>query len=294
MAAVKNKKTGKKSKPYHAGKSIRLTSNCASLQTKRTAIVFDCWLHVCNLGNNIRFDLPVKLHKHFINLQNREGSQLQKSFLITKSKIQFSFKINTGEKKTEGDVVGIDSGINALATLSTGEQYGFNIKSIIDKIKRKKHGSRKQQQARRHLHHYMNEIVKQIIPDKQLVVVERLKNINYKTKFTRRVNKNMRRSLGTWTYRHWLNRIQLTCEDNRVSYRSVNPAYTSQTCPCCGHTERKNRYNEKFHCQSCGYTDKADIVGARNILDRFICGPYGHAYQKYHTGSQINWLSLSG
>ena len=47
----------------------------------------------------------------------------------------------------------------------------------------------------------------------------------------------------------------------------VDPAYTSQTCPRCGHTEPGNR-NKKLHsfcCKSCGYRSNDDRIGAMNL-----------------------------
>lgn len=52
--------------------------------------------------------------------------------------------------------------------------------------------------------------------------------------------------------------------------------YTSQTCPDCGHVAKENRKNEAFNCVSCGHSGHADVVGARNILERghrlSVCG----------------------
>ena len=49
----------------------------------------------------------------------------------------------------------------------------------------------------------------------------------------------------------------------------VNPAYTSQTCPSCGHCEKENRPTQaEFKCRQCGYTNNADVVGAINVLNR--------------------------
>jgi IS605 OrfB family transposase len=46
----------------------------------------------------------------------------------------------------------------------------------------------------------------------------------------------------------------------------VDPAYTSQTCPACGHCEKKNRKTrDDFACKPCGYAAPADKVGAMNI-----------------------------
>ncbi|QYC38434.1 Putative transposase DNA-binding domain protein [Nonomuraea coxensis DSM 45129] len=51
----------------------------------------------------------------------------------------------------------------------------------------------------------------------------------------------------------------------------INPAYTSQTCPepACGKVDEKSRKSQAiFSCTSCGHTDHADIVGAKNIKSK--------------------------
>lgn len=49
----------------------------------------------------------------------------------------------------------------------------------------------------------------------------------------------------------------------------VNPAYTSQCCHKCGHTQAENRQDEKFQCVKCGHKDHADINAAKNIGQRY-------------------------
>lgn len=47
----------------------------------------------------------------------------------------------------------------------------------------------------------------------------------------------------------------------------VNPAYTSQTCSCCGYISRKNRKSQaSFKCVKCGLTLNADENASINIL----------------------------
>jgi putative transposase len=41
---------------------------------------------------------------------------------------------------------------------------------------------------------------------------------------------------------------------------AVNPRYTSQTCPECGHVAKENRLQQAlFSCVACGYTYHADV-----------------------------------
>jgi IS605 OrfB family transposase len=272
----KENEEARKFKPHHYGKSMSVSSTIASLNIKKDAKLYDCWLHIWCVGDGIILDLPIKLHEHFNKLKTR-GKRLN-AYVIKSDSIQFCFEIETGKKKEDGNIIGLDTGINALASTSDGNQYGKDIKTIINKIKRKKHGSKKQQATRKALRQRMNEVAKEVITkqkDVKLLVVEDLQKLNNKSKLKRRLSKNIRRSLGIWAYRYWLNRIAMTCEDNRVAYRKVFPAYTSQRCSTCGHTERGNRNGEIFLCKKCGYACNADVNAAKNIEFRYTSGPYG-------------------
>ena len=47
----------------------------------------------------------------------------------------------------------------------------------------------------------------------------------------------------------------------------VDPRYTSQCCPMCGHIERSNR-DKRLHlfcCKNCGYKSNDDRIGAMNL-----------------------------
>ena len=58
---------------------------------------------------------------------------------------------------------------------------------------------------------------------------------------------------------------------------AVDPRYTSQKCPQCGHTEKVNRdkKNHIFTCKNCTYTSNDDRIGAMNL--RNIGIEYVHA-----------------
>lgn len=40
---------------------------------------------------------------------------------------------------------------------------------------------------------------------------------------------------------------------NNIKLILVNPAYTSQTCPCCSYVHKENRSGDKFCCLECHY-----------------------------------------
>lgn len=54
---------------------------------------------------------------------------------------------------------------------------------------------------------------------------------------------------------------------NQSSVIKVDPRYTSQFCPVCGHIEKTNR-NKKIHlfaCKNCDYKSNDDRIGAMNL-----------------------------
>ena len=272
-------KPEKISKPTHKGNRMYCSSTIADLIPSKQSTNFDAWLHLSSIGNKIILDLPIKYHKHF-NKYNQLGKRLN-SYIITKDYIQFSFEIETRTKKEGLKCVGIDSGINALASTSSNNQYGLDIKDYIERVKRCKHGSNGQKQARRSLKQRIDEIVIELFtrenPD--LIVVERLKNLNQYLQFQIPIERLIFLVNRRLTFVFWLKRLEERCELNRVSFRSVSP-HTSQTCPRCNHVDRGNRKGEIFMCLKCGYTNNADINAGINILYRFLTGSYGTRYKQ--------------
>jgi IS605 OrfB family transposase len=273
--------------PVHKGNRMYISCTIADLvPTKNSnyktedSRLFDAWLHLASIGNKIIMDLPIKYHKHF-NKYNNIGKRLN-SYIITKDYVQFSFEIITQPKREGKYCIGIDTGINALASLNNGNQYGKDIKDCIERVKRCKQKSKGWYVSKRALKQRIDEISKEIIikenPD--LIVVERLKNMDKKSKAKRLLAKNIRRSIGTWNWKYWLKRLEAQCEINRISFRSVAPYYTSTTCHECGHSDRGNRLGEIFLCLKCGHRDNADINAGKNILNRFLTGQYGVCYKE--------------
>jgi transposase len=59
------------------------------------------------------------------------------------------------------------------------------------------------------------------------------------------------------------------CKEYGINIILINPAFTSQLCPKCGHVSKENRKTqEKFCCVKCGYTDNADHNASINIKER--------------------------
>lgn len=262
-------------KPIHSGRKMTLSAQCVTIEDDVNT--FDLWITLSSIGNGIKINIPLKKHFHMNKFAAWKRST---TVVIHRQYVQFSFELETGPKVAQGDKVGLDVGINHLIATSKGELLGSEVKELIATIKRKQQGSMAYKRAKSTLSYYLHKQVKDFFkanPALSLVVVERLKGLKQGKQPNR--GKAFRKTLSHWNYRELLNIIQMRTEEDRVSFRSVNPYKTSQQCPSCAHTERGNRKNEKFCCLRCGYSDQADIVGAQNILDRFTSGRYGATFK---------------
>ena len=62
----------------------------------------------------------------------------------------------------------------------------------------------------------------------------------------------------------------------------VNPKYTSQQCPICGHINKNNRITQEvFCCEKCFHNNNADINAAVNIKNRVFIKEYRKSLMKF-------------
>ena len=75
--------------------------------------------------------------------------------------------------------------------------------------------------------------------------------------------------MAGWSFYDLRRKIAYKAKARGIRVLSVDPAYTSQTCPVCGHISPSNRQSQSwFCCQCCGYQSNADRVGALNLAQR--------------------------
>ncbi|MFN3178784.1 MAG: RNA-guided endonuclease InsQ/TnpB family protein [Thermus sp.] len=56
---------------------------------------------------------------------------------------------------------------------------------------------------------------------------------------------------------------------------AVDPRYTSQDCPVCGHRERRPLWVREYACPSCGTPLHRDVAAAQNVLAKAWAEPSG-------------------
>ena len=183
------------------------------------------------------------------------------------------------------NVVGIDRGINfVVATYDSKHKSGFVSGKAIKQKRadysrlRKELQMRHTPSSRRRLkaigqreNRWMQDINHQVSkalaignPKHTLFVLEDLTGIR---NVTERVKTKNRYVSVSWPFYDLEQKLIYKAKQNQSSVIKVDPRYTSQCCPACGHTEKSNRNKiiHLFTCKNCGYTSNDDRIGAMNL-----------------------------
>ena len=183
------------------------------------------------------------------------------------------------------NVVGIDRGINfVVATYDSNHKSGFVSGKAI-KQKRAKYSKHRKELQMRHtpsarrrlkaigqrenrwmqdINHQVSKALVENNPKHTLFVLEDLSGIRNAAE---RVKTKDRYVSVSWSFYDLEQKLIYKAKQNQSSVIKVDPRYTSQCCPCCGHVEKSNR-NKKIHlftCKKCGYKSNDDRIGAMNL-----------------------------
>jgi len=215
-------------------------------------------------------------------------------------------------------VVGIDLGVVQPVVLSSGQQYALprasagdaaHLARLQQRVASKVKGSRNRRKAIARLAAFkaaqarvrrdaMEKVTTDIAKNHGAVAMEdlRVRGMTASARGTREEpGRNVAAKAG-------LNRSMLDVAPGalraRLGYKLaasggvlllVPPAYTSQRCNACGHTQAGNRQSrDALICVACGHTEDADLNAARNIRDH-ARGVWGDA-QKVEIANSLAQL----
>lgn len=183
------------------------------------------------------------------------------------------------------NVVGIDRGINFLiATYDSNHKSSFvsgktikqkraNYSKLRKELQIRKTPSSRQrikaigQRENRWMNDINHQVSKSLVvsnPKHTLFVLEDLTGVRNATE---RIRTKDRYVSVSWSFYDLEQKLIYKAKQNESAVIKVDPAYTSQCCPKCGHTEKANRNKKKhlFTCKNCAYQSNDDRIGAMNL-----------------------------
>ena len=194
---------------------------------------------------------------------------------------QIVYEVSESVYNDDGNIMGIDLGIKcpAVSYISDGniKFYGNGRKNkymrrhyayLRKKLQKEKHIDAvkrindKEQRIMRDIDHKLSHdiIETAVAHDVKTIKLERLVNI----RSTARTSRKNNHSLHNWSFYRLAQFIEYKAKLAGITVEYVNPAYTSQTCPVCGHVHHANDRN--YVCK-CGFHIHRDVLGAMNICN---------------------------
>ena len=274
--------------------SMRLDHRAACLQTPSTATQRDrvgWWLSMSTMTRGTKIAVPLLTHER----HETRGGRLCNGVLVTEdretkalafgvvSDIGQDCEVSRSAYRPGREFMALDFGLSTLFAGDDGSLLGKDwLKALhaydrrITSIARgqQRHGRKPRDSARYRkavaslrgwIRTEVGRVLNALVAAKRpaAIVLERLNFQN--PALSRRLNRiiqNCGRSVIRAKLADFQDRFGIASEE-------VNPAYTSQTCSCCGYADKRNRSSQSaFRCPWCGSTMHADVNAARNIGQR--------------------------
>ena len=97
----------------------------------------------------------------------------------------------------------------------------------------------------------------------ETIVIGDLKHIRQSINYGKKANQK----LHQWAFSKIRGMITYKARSVGINVDTQDEAYTSQTCPSCGHRKKPSKRN--YHCSKCKWQAHRDVVGASNILTKY-------------------------
>jgi putative transposase len=213
-------------------------------------------------------------------------------------KVHVGFEFDTPEV-TEGEEAGVDRGYTEVFVDDKGNEYGKGLGEVLTVASDRRHETGKARNKLRAIAEKSNpvkawRIRKNNLGDKKweadeaktkatinckinqglnrLIEVRKplfkLGHEDFSKPFTFLSGAKMNRLMAGWVRGTTQKRTEFKAQVEGFHLEPVNAAYSSQSCPKCDFTDRRNRKGDCFLCLVCAYVSSADHVGGLNVKHR--------------------------
>jgi IS605 OrfB family transposase len=178
--------------------------------------------------------------------------------------------------REEGDILGIDRGINKVAVCSNNVFFDSKrINSVRGRYakNRAELQAKGTRSAKRRLKE-MSGREKRFVACESHRITKEIANMNYSVfaledlshiARQRWVTKGLKVKLQQWPYNQFEEFLSYKAEEGGKQVVFIDPTCTSQQCSRCGHIDRGNRVRGWFRCLKCNHQLDADLNASRNI-----------------------------
>jgi IS605 OrfB family transposase len=285
--------TNNKSNPHfpHFSGFMLVRLDHRSISFKEDANHFKMWANISTIYGKVK--VPITSCEEYIDdLKNNRFKAVQLKYNEKGFYLYVIFENNRTipSKKKFEYFVGVDRGINNIATIVVQNRNGNIFESRFFSGKQVLEKRRRYSKLRRHLdekrlwmmlrknkgkeRNYIKDINHKISSEiidiakkypNAVIVLENLKGIRDKIHWSKEMNKKAH----SWAFREFEKMIVYKAHDNSIAVRRVHPRGTSSTCKnCFGKVKRSP--SARVVCETCKKEYNADWLGAVNITRRFF------------------------
>ena len=251
---------------------MRLCVNTATFEKSEDMKLTAWWLGFSHMEDKrARIQLPLSPLPYI-----KKASEASKGILARKTKTgRWRFEIvekkdwKVPEAPEGASRIGVDVGLNVIAATSDGRLLGARIKPKFNKLyervkslraNRFRQNLKNNSPKLDHLESKLSGLIKTAAGEATNKLVKAYQGYVF---VVEDLGLSGCRGQKRFAYRALHHSLE-----SKAPTRKVNPAYSSQTCPSCGHVSRRNRVGTKFHCQHCGRKAHADVIGGIGLLRR--------------------------
>jgi putative transposase len=235
--------------------------------------------------DSILIDWPVDTEPRTVEIGKRPGGFVVRAQYDTKPVDRTTGDqvagIDLGEKHLAGVVTEEDSFLINGGELRALRHYQNSLKAKLDaKIDRKERGSNRWKKLIRTKNKQLGHIDKKITD-----LLHKLSRKTVEMLLERRVSAvaigdvrgirdridwgtEMNQRMHQWAYSKFAHMVEYKAQLAGITVQKVDEAYTTQTCPQCGH--RKKPGDREYVCSECDFHGHRDSVGAANILRKYV------------------------
>lgn len=242
-------------------KDIKLELNSLNCRIENSKIKkFDTVVTLSSLGKSYgKIIIPIQKNKHSRKLESK--ATIMTSILLSDKTVDLRWKYSPPDPQGD-DVVGADTGINSVVTLSDGQStlkdnHGHSLNSILQRISRKKKGSKSFKNTLIQRDNFIRWSVNRLdLSNIKEIRLEKVSNFRYK--------KNVGKFLNYSGEALIRSKLIDFAEDRGVRIVLQNSAYRSQRCSWCGFVYSANRKGKLFSCKHCSFQADADYNASCN------------------------------
>lgn len=277
--------------------NAEINSICCSIQ-ENNHTTFSIWIELKSLFNSDvygrGYSVNIPLRRTRMDDKWRIGEhEVLPSILLSDDTIHIRYR-RPVPKCNGTKEVGLDQGVRRMLTASDGTEIpdkNHGYKHILNKIARKKRGSKAYRRALDERETYVCKSIKQV--DWSIY-----NQINLERHFDIKRGQRTSKLLTAFSNPQIRNVLYMrTTEEMGVPIQEVDNICNSLRCPMDGWVHVKNRPKKGviFRCCKCGYVDDADEVGAINANLHAQCLPNcSHTLvftRKLHKKSGFFWTN---